>query len=413
MRKIILSFCLLCSIQILTFSANRPHYTVIVSLDGFRWDYTKMYDTPFLKQIELKGVSAVMRPSFPASTFPNHYTLATGLRPDHHGIVNNVFWDTGHHITFSMSDEYTRSNPYYYLGEPIWVTAQKQGVKTANVYWVGSDIAVSGHLPTYHKVWAEKPQLTFEQRIEAVIEALSLPEVMRPRLVMAYFDEPDHTGHVYGPHAPETSSMVHRMDSLMHVLYDKIQKLPHGAQINLIITSDHGMTEISPQRFVAHDHYLKKSWVRHIAGTSPTSIFTREGYQDSVIQALKGVEHLSVWRKTEVPKELHYGSSNRLGDVIVAPDLGWQFAPAPRKLNGAHGYSPYCEEMQVVFRAIGPDFKQAHKAPIFDNVDVYSLLCHLLQITPAATDGSLDGVANMLKETNQTKTPVRSKRIKR
>lgn len=376
---------------------SADHYTVIVSLDGFRWDYPTIHSTPFLDSLAVMGVKATMLPSFPASTFPNHYTLATGLVPDHSGIVNNTFWDRERNLDYSMVDSLTRNNPDYYLGEPIWTTAQKQGVKTGSVYWVSSDIPVKNTFPTYYRVWADEPRLTFEERVDDAIRLLKMDEADRPRLVMVYFDEPDHCGHIFGPHAEETKQTVAHMDSLMSDLWHKLQALSIKDQVNLIVTSDHGMVEISDQRFVCIDDYVKPEWCEKIISTSPTSIFTKAGCRDSVLNALKDVEHISVWKKEEVPAELVYGSSDRLGDIIVAPDLGWQFAHQPRRIHGAHGYSPQCPEMQVMFRAVGPDFKVGYESPKFVNVDVYTLLAHLLGVTPEPTDGQWDRVKGILK----------------
>ena len=219
MRKFIISFC--CYVFfIFTLAAQdkAPHYTVIVSLDAFRWDYPAMYDTPNLNQMAREGVKATMLPSYPASTFPNHYTLATGLVPDHNGIINNTFWDVKRRRQYSMGDPATRNNPDYYLGEPIWITAQKQGVKTGNVYWVGSDIAIKGGYPTYYREYAEKPRLTFEQRVDSTIALLEKPEAERPRLVMLYFEEPDGVTHHHGPRSVEAAAIIHRMDSLVGML---------------------------------------------------------------------------------------------------------------------------------------------------------------------------------------------------
>ena len=338
-----------------------------------------------------------MLPSYPASTFPNHYTLATGLVPDHHGIVNNTFWDAANQRAYSMGDSLTRNDGNYYLGEPIWITAQKQGVKTGNVYWVGSDIKMKGGFPTYYKRWSDEPRLTFAERVEETLRLLSLPEAERPRLVMTYFDEPDYSGHVHGPRSAETGAIVAQLDSLMGCLWRGIQALPHGQQVNLIVTADHGMTDVSDDRFVCCTDYIKPEWVEKIIAASPTSIFTKAGCRDSVLQALEDVEHLHVWRKEDVPAELMYGSSDRLGDVIVAPELGWQFDTEPRHLKGAHGYFPQSADMQVIFRAIGPDFKQGYVAPSFPNVDIYVLLAHLLGIEPASTDGDFSRVSMIIR----------------
>lgn len=402
LRWLILGFTLLAACA--SCQSAGDNYTVIISLDGNRWDYPQYYNTEFFDSLATVGVSARMEPSFPASTFPNHYTLATGLVPDHHGLVNNSFWDPGREYSYSMSDPACRYDPYYYGGEPIWITAQRQGVKTGNVYWVGSDIPIKDEYPTYYRNWDEDPHWGFEERVDEIVRLMSLPESERPRLVMGYFDEPDHTGHVYGPISTETKEMVEHMDSLMHGLYLRLKALPYGDRINFIVLSDHGMEDISPERFISWHNEIPEGWAENVKGTSPTSIFVKEGYVDSLYNRLSKVEHLSVWKHGEVPGELNYGTSERLGDLIVAPDLGWQFASSPSKNNGAHGYSPTEPDMMVMFRAVGPDFKEGYEAPFtegeqsaFRNVDIYPLLCKLLGIKPAATDGKLERIVNILK----------------
>ena len=382
------------SLLLLSLNAATPetHYTVIVSLDGFRWDYPDMYKTPNLDRMAADGVKAVMLPSYPASTFPNHYTLATGLVPDHHGIINNTFWDVKNRRQYSMGDSATRNNPEYYLGEPIWITAQKQGVKTGNMYWVGSDIAIKKSHPTYYRPWNAKPFLTFEQRIDTVLTWLQKPEPERPRLIMLYFEEPDGSGHHNGPCSLPTGAVVQHMDSLVGVLRKKIEALPFGKDINLIVTSDHGMTDISPERVVNINDYVKV-----IDGRTPTSIFSKPEYRDSICNALKKAAHIHVWKKEEIPAELHYGSSDRIGDIVVAPELGWQFTDMARDTKGAHGYFPKSPDMQVMFRAIGPDFKRGYISGGFVNVDIYPLLSHLLQIVPEKTDGRFERIKDILR----------------
>lgn len=397
MRKFILTaFSILFLLIPLNAQNSKQHYTVIVSLDGFRWDYPMMYHTPNLDRMAQDGVKAVMLPSYPASTFPNHYTMATGLVPDHNGIINNTFWDAKNKRQYSMGDSATRYNPDYYLGEPIWVTAQKQGVKTGNIYWVGSDIAIKGTYPTLSRPWAAKPFLTFEQRIDTALTWLQKPEEERPRLVMLYFEEPDGSGHYNGPRSAKTGTVVHRMDSLMGVLRTGLESLPFAESINLIVTSDHGMTEISPERVVDMNKYLKPEWCEAINGRTPTSIFSKTGCRDSIYNALKGVAHIHVWKKEDIPAELNYGTSNRIGDIVVAPELGWQFTDVARNIKGAHGYFPQSPEMQVIFRAVGPDFKKGYTSSGFVNVDLYPLLSYLLQIVPEKTDGQFERVRGVL-----------------
>lgn len=376
---------------------QKRNLTIVVSLDAFRWDYPTIYNTPWLDSIAANGVAATMVPSYPSSTFPNHFTLATGLVPDHHGIVNSQFWAPEKGELFSKGDSATRYNPYYFGGEPIWVTAKKQGVKSASIYWVGSDVAIQGLYPDYYLRWDNEPRLTYPQRVEEALRIAKLPESERPSLLMVYFDEPDWTTHHYGPVAEESEAMIEQLDSLMGILYRGLKELDYG--VNLIVTSDHGMTDISDDRFISIEQSVNPDWVERIVSTNPTSIFCKEGCRDSLFNQLSKVKHISVWRKEEVPAHLNYGTSNHLGDLIVAPDLGWQFATTPRGLNGAHGYDINEPDMQIIFRACGPDFKRGYTLPhSFSNVDLYSILAELLKIEPAKTDGSLERVQELLSK---------------
>lgn len=376
---------------------QKRNLTIVVSLDAFRWDYPTIYNTPWLDSIAANGVAATMVPSYPSSTFPNHFTLATGLVPDHHGIVNSQFWAPEKGELFSMGDSATRYNPYYFGGEPIWVTAKKQGVKSASIYWVGSDVAIQGLYPDYYLRWDNEPRLTYPQRVDEALRIAKLPESERPSLLMVYFDEPDWTTHHYGPVAEESEAVIEELDSLMGILYRGLKELDYG--VNLIVTSDHGMTEISDDRFISIEQTVNPDWVERIVSTNPTTIFCKEGCRDSLFEQLSKVKHISVWRKEEVPAHLNYGSSNHLGDIIVAPDLGWQFATTPRGLNGAHGYDINEPDMQIIFRACGPDFKRGYTLPhSFSNVDLYSILAELLKIEPAKTDGSLEKVQELLSK---------------
>ena len=376
---------------------QKRNLTIVVSLDAFRWDYPTIYNTPWLDSIAANGVAATMVPSYPSSTVPNHFTLATGLVPDHHGIVNSQFWAPEKGELFSMGDSATRYNPYYFGGEPIWVTAKKQGVKSASIYWVGSDVAIQGLYPDYYLRWDNEPRLTYPQRVEEALRIAKLPESERPSLLMVYFDEPDWTTHHYGPIAEESEAVIEQLDSLMGILYRGLKELDYG--VNLIVTSDHGMTEISDEKFISIEQTVNPDWVERIVSTNPTSIFCKEGCRDSLFNQLSKVKHISVWRKEEVPAHLNYGTSNHLGDIIVAPDLGWQFATTPRGLKGAHGYDINEPDMQIIFRACGPDFKRGYTLPhTFSNVDLYSILAELLKIEPAKTDGSLEKVQELLSK---------------
>ena len=375
-------------------------YTVIVSLDGFRYDYAEAYSTPTFDAMAAQGVKARMMPSYPSKTFPNHYTLATGLVPDHHGIVANSFYAGERY--FSLGDSASRSDGSFYLGEPIWNTVRKAGKRSATIYWVSSDVAVQGQHPDVWVDYLKKPLLTYDQRVKMALDLLQKPENERPDLLMMYFEEPDVVGHNMFPLSKQTKKVVESLDSLMGVLWAGIKALPIADKVNFIVTSDHGMETVSPDRIVPVVKHLKKEWVRRIDGNLPAQIYvSKPEYVDSVLFALKDVDHARVCRRQDVPKYLNYGTSDRVGDVLVMPDLGWLaqdndvFAP-----GGAHGFDHTAQAMHVMFRAVGPAFKTGYvKQGVFQNTNIYSLLARLLGIEQwaAPTDGDIKNVEDMLK----------------
>lgn len=372
-------------------------YTVIVSLDGFRNEYTHAYRTPFLDSLGRMGVTATMQPSFPSKTFPNHYTLATGLVPDHHGIIANKFLDEASGLTFSLGNKATKQDPRFWGGEPVWNTASRQGKRVGVVYWPGSDVKIGGKYPYIYHNYEEKPLLSFAQRVVEVGRMLSLSEDERPDLVMAYFEEPDHSGHFYGPMAAETRSAVERIDGVMEMLWETLQTLPIRDSINLIVTADHGMTAVDTAHMLNPYDYVPEEWVERIQYDLPTHIWPKKGCEKRVLEALQHMPHARIWRKGEVPEYLHYGSNPNIGTLVLLPDMGWTVGTAALRYRGTHGYDPTGIDMQVLFRAAGPDFRHGYERPgVFANTSVYPLLCHLLGIAPAQCDGTLAPAADLL-----------------
>jgi predicted AlkP superfamily pyrophosphatase or phosphodiesterase len=374
--------------------------TVIISLDGFRWDYPNKVSTPNLDMIAKEGVKAVsLIPSFPSKTFPNHYTIATGLVPDHHGLVNNAFYDANLGKSFSIGDNEARFSPDFYGGEPIWITAQKQGVRTASFFWVGSDVAIMGKHPDIWKMYDQ--DVPFIQRIDTIIKWLKLPLAQRPRLIMAYYHEPDGVGHNFGPDDSRTLKMVHELDSMTGILYQRIRQLSEAANINFIVVSDHGMGAISSERNVALADYIPEFWPVRIEGGNPNyNIYADGAWKDSTYYALKQVKGLQIWKPEDVPAYLNYGSNPRVGDLIVVADSAWSVTrnrPSLDYSGGTHGYDIKNTDIHAIFYAAGPAFKQNYIHPSFQNTNIYSLLAYLLGIKPAETDGNLHEVINMLK----------------
>lgn len=375
---------------------KHDRYVVIISLDGFRWDYNQWYNTPLLDLMARKGVESGLIPCFPSKTFPNHYSIATGLVPDHHGIIHNTFYERETGGKFSLSNKETKMNPKYWHGEPVWLTAKRQGIKTAVFYWPGSDIAIQGEYPDIYHVYDKKPRLTMEERLEGIMCELKKPEKERPHLIMAYSEEPDHNGHVYGPQHKETRKAVEHVDSLLYGLYNDMMKLAFADKIDFLVVSDHGMAIITPEQKIPVSKYLRKEWYTAIEGNMPALIYANEGCVDSIYNALKDVRHLSVWKKKDVPAELSYGTDKNCGDIIASPDLGWIFYDDVVTVGGMHGFDPGFNEMHAIFRAVGPDFKNM-SIPHFRNVNIYPLLCELLGLKPANNDGSLEEIKHILK----------------
>ena len=243
-------------------------YVVLVSADAFRWDYPDLYETPALDLVATEGVRAKsLVPAFPTKTFPNHYTIATGLYPDHHGLVNNSFRDPELELVYTMGDRQMVEDARFYGGEPVWNTVRKNGMMAASMFWVGSEAPVNGMQPDYWNRYTDS--ISFEARVDSVITWLSLPRKKRPRFVTLYFEEPDGVAHDYGPVSHETDSVVRVVDSNIGRLYSRLKALPISGKINLIILSDHGMGEISNDRLVNLGTLLPGELVTEYRGGNP------------------------------------------------------------------------------------------------------------------------------------------------
>ena len=372
-------------------------YVVVLSMDGFRWDYTQKTKTPNLDSIAHHGVKAVsLKPSFPTKTFPNHYSIATGLYPDHHNIVANNFFDAKTQTIFAVKDRKAVKERKYYGGEPIWITAEKQSVRTASYFWVGSD--VEGLHPTYWKNYDQS--LPFTNRIDSVIGWLNLPEKKRPHLIMWYMHEPDAAGHRYGPYSSKTLDQVKLLDSLIGVYMKKINQLPIAKKINLIFVSDHGMELVSKEKIVNLSKYIIKKWYADVQGENPfTMIKPEKKCMDSIYNRLKKVHHIKVWKKNEIPERLHYGTNANIYDIVVVADSSWSISWGGKSSlyfeYGEHGYDNNNTDLHGIFYAIGPAFKVNYIHPTFENVNIYPIIAKILKIKPAKVDGKIENVIEL------------------
>ena len=380
---------------------SKNDYLIILSADGFRWDYADRVETPNIDKMTNKGVKAeYLIPVFPSKTFPIHYTMATGLYPDNHGIIDNNFYCSEIGAAFRIGDEASMTNPDFYDGEPIWVTAEKQNLTSASYYWVGSEAAIKGIQPTYWKEY--DGSVPFEERIDKVISWLELPEKKRPRLIKLYFDEPDKSGHEYGPDHPEIDKTVKYIDSLLGDLIDKLDEFPPKYNINLIFTSDHGMSEVTPERYVDLAEYVDRDWFERIHGGNPfLNIQPKDQYADTVYNILQTVNNINIWKREEIPARLNFGNNPRVMDMVVLADstwsIGWGEPTGSYYTGGMHGWDHAKKDMHTIFYAMGPAFKREHVHPPFSVLDLYPLIAHILGLEPVEVDGKLENTIDMLR----------------
>lgn len=396
---VVLSSCFSQKGNYKSINQNDSPYLVILSLDGFRWDYPDSVATPNLDKIAQQGVRAKsMQASFPTKTFPNHYTIATGLYPSNNGLVNNSFVDE-RGLMYSMGNRKAVEDQKFYLGEPIWNTAEKQGVKAATFFWVGSEAPIQNIRPSYWKKYEH--DFPFEQRIDTVIAWLELPIEKRPHLILWYMHEPDGVGHSFGPFAKESNQEIHYLDSLVGVFMNKLSRLSIGKNVNVIVLSDHGMGNISNEKQVFLNKILKPEWTSTIVGGNPFyNIKTTTGNEDSVLYVLNNTKGVTAYKTTQVPERLHYKSTLRTMDIIAVADSSYSLHENSKRNhtgNGTHGYDNRNTDMDAIFYAYGPAFKQNYSQKRFINVSLYPLFCKILGIKEAPNDGNLAEVIEMLK----------------
>ncbi len=371
---------------------QQKHYVVLVSLDGFRWDYAKKYNAKNLLSIASHGASAPqgMIPAYPSVTFPNHYTLVTGLYPEHHGIVSMTFYNEDHTRRYSFNDPASSGDGSWYGGTPLWVLAEQQGMRAACFFWPGSEAAIGGVRPSYYLHYSDK--FPNAARVDQVLDWLKLPEADRPHFITLYYADVDHAGHEYGPDSPQTRAAVVEVDSMVGKLRAGLAAL--HLPVDLVVVSDHGMIkEQGP--WIDLDKY------------ADLSKFTTAGsllYANSDADAQKAYEQLKiadanfkVYRRQNVPKELHYDANAREGDPVIvsnepvairahAPDAG---RPDHAPNAGSHGFDPQqFPEMRAIFYAEGPDVRRGVQLKPFENINVYPFITDILGLEHPPVDGS-------------------------
>jgi predicted AlkP superfamily pyrophosphatase or phosphodiesterase len=381
-----------------------PTTIVLVSIDGFRPADIGRPGAANLRALAARGVRARwMSPVFPSKTYPNHYTIATGLRPERHGVVANAMWDSAIGYRFVFTSARAVSDSRWWGGEPIWVTAERQGRRAAAFFWPGTEAAIGGVRPTWwHRYDGAVPNA---RRVAQVLEWLSLPPDSAPGIILLYFNDVDWSSHEYGPDAPETDSAIARVDTALGSLMDGIAARGASGRANLMVVSDHGMAALAPERTIYLDDYIDLATV-DVIEWSPVAALAPRGTADAaeVHRRLRGRHpHLAVYRREEVPERLHYRNHPRIAPVLALADEGWTItsraraAAARRWQRGTHGYDPALPSMRALFVAQGPAFRAGSVVEPFGNVHLYELMCAVLGLRPAPNEGRLDSVKAVLR----------------
>ncbi|HEX4481355.1 MAG TPA: nucleotide pyrophosphatase/phosphodiesterase family protein, partial [Rudaea sp.] len=335
--------------------------TILISLDGFRADYLDRGLTPTLAALAADGVRArAMRPSFPTLTFPNHYTLVTGLYPDHNGIVANRFSDPVTKKKFVYKDAATIADPAWWNGEPLWVSVEKQGGHAATMFWPGSDVAIAGVRPEFWVPFDGKTPV--DARVDKVLSWIDLPAPRRPRFITLYLDTADHVGHDHGPDSPEVNDALRQLDTAIARLVDGLKQRGVFDATNIVIVSDHGMTTTSPDRVVIVDREFEMNAVDVIASGVLGGYAAKPGHErEADASILKPHRGMTCWRKEQIPARLHYGTNPRIPPYVCVADDGWLIDtqkwlddPNHHQSKGEHGYDNDGPKMRALFVAHGP-----------------------------------------------------------
>ena len=384
---------------------------ILISIDGFRWDYLDKADTPYLDELAASGArSEGLIPSYPSKTFPNHLSIVTGSHPNNHGLVANRMYD-------EVFDE------YYYIGqgstaardgkwinrEPIWVTVENQSLRAMTMFWPASDAEIKGVRPSNWFTYDES--ITNTQRMEQLLKWLDLKESRRPTFLASYFSDVDNAGHAYGPEAEETKIAISSIDSEIGVLINGLKDRGIFDEVNIMIVSDHGMTETYTDQVIFLDDYIDMSRVE-LVDKGPFAVMRvvmglvdgdAKPEVDNLFPLLENAHpNMKVYKKNEFPENFHMTDNRRIQDLTAVADDHWRILTHdtfnPNYFpKGDHGYHPDYKSMNGIFIARGPGFNSGFLGPEVHNIHLYEMMCHLMGVTPAINDGDINITAPFLK----------------
>jgi predicted AlkP superfamily pyrophosphatase or phosphodiesterase len=383
-----------------------PTILVLISIDGFRWDYLDKFRPPTLMQLAEEGVQAEgLIPQFPSKTFPNHYTIVTGLTLAHHGIISNNMRDKNIPGEFNLSNREVQADPRWWGGEPIWNTAEKQGRKAGAMFWPGSETVIGGRQATYWTTFDN--DMPNSERVKRVLGWLKLPEKERPSFLTLYFSDVDTAGHSRGPDSNETRDAVLRVDNEVGDLVAGVKAAGLEHQVHYVIVSDHGMAQLSPDRVIVVDNYIDVTTADVVDWSPVLALTPKDGDVDKMYAALQDKHPaLTVYRSSELPAEFGLAGHPRLPAIFAIAKEGWTIAskrdvarwgePNRHPPGGTHGYDARAQSMHGLFIANGPLFRRGLKVQAFENIHLYELMCAVLRLRPAKNDGDPAVTRDML-----------------
>jgi predicted AlkP superfamily pyrophosphatase or phosphodiesterase len=412
MKRSFLVLVLLLSVWTATFSQEKEPIVILISLDGFRYDYVERFQPENLSRFIAEGTSAKgLIPSFPTKTFPNHYTIATGMLPEHHGLVDNAFYEPAKNQVYTMGNRDIVQDGYWYGGTPIWVLAEQQGIKAASYFFVGTEAPIQGVRPSYYYDYdGGVPNLT---RIAKVFDWLRLPAAERPRLITLYFSDMDDTGHRYGPNNDlELKKTLNRLDHELGALFEGLESF--DLPIHVVLVSDHGMAPVNKDHLIPLDQLTEGISARVVNNGALAHLHLEDPKKKKeVIKLLLGRnQHITVDDLTTTANYSDLAAfPQRKGDLLILPKEGYYLADASGMMRyqtnaarfqtetfGEHGFTPRYEDMRGIFYAKGPQIKEGLKVEPFQNIHIYPLLCHILGLpVPAGIDGKLEVLLPVLK----------------
>lgn len=386
------------------FAQSTP-YVLLVSFDGFRWDYPNRDLTPNLDYTIDNGVRASsLRPIFPSKTFPNHISIVTGMYAENHGIIFNKFENVETCEVYSLGDTSAVRNPDWYKGEAFWETAERNNITSASHFWPGSELNDKSRRPTYFKNYNHNQP--YKERIDGVIDWLQLPYDERPHFITLYFHDTDSYGHMYGPNSPEIDKSINRLDSLVGYLNNSLSEIGMKDSLNIIFVSDHGMTEIDTSRTINIENLLN-GFDYKLGGSKPLAMIepTKDDYDSVYARLEKNKNHYNLYTKESMPEFFHFNKNDNIYSILLVAELGWSIVDSKgySQMNqyaskGNHGYDNNNLDMHGIFIASGPSFRKNYTTGTLWNIDIYPLLCKIFNISPNPNiDGNLERIEFLLK----------------